>query len=72
MAEFRQPLQGQFRFGGTTGGQSLADCLRCGGHVRYITRAPERSAMRARLNQALVQLLHQQGVDEKSGVPAAR
>ena len=41
-------------------------------HVRYITRAQERSAMRARLNQALVQLLHQQGVDEKSGVSAAR
>jgi small-conductance mechanosensitive channel len=41
-------------------------------HVRYITRAEERSAMRARLNQALVQLLHQQGVDERSGVPAAR
>ena len=41
-------------------------------HVRYITRAAERSAMRARLNQALVQLLHQQGVDEKLGVPAAR
>jgi small-conductance mechanosensitive channel len=41
-------------------------------HVRYITRAEERSAMRARLNQALVQLLHQRGVDEKSGVSAAR
>jgi hypothetical protein len=41
-------------------------------HVRYITRAEERSAMRARLNQALVQLLHQQGLEEKSGVPAAR
>src|SRR6266851_127087 len=35
-------------------------------HVRYITRAQERSAMRARLNQALVeQLLHQRGADEK-------
>ena len=41
-------------------------------HVRYITRAQERSAMRARLNQALVQLLHQRGADEKSGVAAAR
>jgi small-conductance mechanosensitive channel len=39
-------------------------------HVRYITRAQERSAMRARLNRALVQLLHQRGVDEKSGVSA--
>ena len=37
--------------------------------VRYVTRAQERSAMRARLNQALVHLLHQHGVDEKSGVP---
>jgi small-conductance mechanosensitive channel len=41
-------------------------------HVRYITRAQERSAVRARLNQALVQLLHQRGVDEKSGVSAAK
>jgi small-conductance mechanosensitive channel len=41
-------------------------------HVRYITRAPERSAMRARLNQALVQLLHQRGAGEKSDVAAAR
>jgi len=41
-------------------------------HVRYITRAQERSAMRARLNQALVeQLLHQRGADEKSGAAAA-
>jgi small-conductance mechanosensitive channel len=41
-------------------------------HVRYITRAQERAAMRARLNQALVQLLHQREADEKSGVAAAR
>jgi small-conductance mechanosensitive channel len=41
-------------------------------HVRYITRAQERSDMRARLNQALVQLLHQRGMDEKSAVSAAR
>jgi small-conductance mechanosensitive channel len=41
-------------------------------HVRYITRAQERSAMRARLNQALVQLLHQRGVEEKSGVSASQ
>ena len=41
-------------------------------HVRYITRAQERSAMRARLNQALVQLLHQRGAGEKSDVAAAR
>src|SRR6266849_6098652 len=41
-------------------------------HVRYITRAQERSAMSARLNQALVeQLLHQRGADEKSGAAAA-
>jgi small-conductance mechanosensitive channel len=40
--------------------------------IRYVTRAQERSAMRAHLNQALVQLLHDHGVDEKSGVSAAR
>jgi small-conductance mechanosensitive channel len=36
--------------------------------VRYITRAHERSAMRARLNQAIVQLLRGQGTKEKEGV----
>ena len=40
-------------------------------HVRYITRAQERSAMRAGLNQALVQLLHQRGADEKSEAAVA-
>jgi small-conductance mechanosensitive channel len=30
-------------------------------HIRYITRAQERVAMRARLNQALVELLHRKG-----------
>jgi small-conductance mechanosensitive channel len=37
-------------------------------HVRYITRAHERSAMRARLNQAIVQLLRGQETKEKEGV----
>jgi small-conductance mechanosensitive channel len=37
-------------------------------YVRYITRAQERFAMRARLNQALVQLLRQ-GLDEKQNAP---
>jgi small-conductance mechanosensitive channel len=32
-------------------------------HVRYITRAQERSAIRARLNQALVELLHHRGAE---------
>ena len=41
-------------------------------HVRYITRAQDRSAMRARLNQALIQLLRHKGVDEKESSPAAR
>ena len=41
-------------------------------HVRYITRAQERSAMRACLNQGLVQLLHQREPDQKSGVAAAK
>jgi hypothetical protein len=27
-------------------------------HVRYITRAPERQATRAHLNEAIVKLLH--------------
>jgi small-conductance mechanosensitive channel len=33
-------------------------------HIRYVTRAQERVAMRARLNQALVQLLHGKGAAE--------
>jgi small-conductance mechanosensitive channel len=32
-------------------------------HVRYIARAQERSAIRARLNQALVELLHHRGAE---------
>lgn len=41
-------------------------------HVRYITRAHERSAMRARLNQALVQLLRNEGVKEKVSVSSGQ
>jgi small-conductance mechanosensitive channel len=43
-------------------------------HVRYITRAKERYATRARLSQALVELLHQRAVDpsEKQSLAAAR
>jgi small-conductance mechanosensitive channel len=41
-------------------------------HVRYIAKAQERSAIRARLNQALVELLHHRGVDEKESVSAAK
>lgn len=37
-------------------------------HIRYVTRAQERGAMRARLNQALVQLLRGKGAVE--GVPS--
>jgi small-conductance mechanosensitive channel len=33
-------------------------------HIRYVTRAQERVAMRARLNQALVELLHGKGAVE--------
>jgi len=35
-------------------------------HVRYITRAHERSATRMRLNQTLMELLRGKGIDEKS------
>jgi len=38
--------------------------------VRYITRAHERAAMRARLNQALVQLLRGKGIKEKETASA--
>lgn len=38
--------------------------------VRYITRAHERAAMRARLSQALVQLLRGKGIREKESVSA--
>jgi small-conductance mechanosensitive channel len=41
-------------------------------HVRYIARAQERSAIRAHLNQALVELLHHRGTDKKEGVSAAK
>jgi small-conductance mechanosensitive channel len=40
--------------------------------VRYITRAQERSAMRARLSQALVQLLRGKGIKEKESVSTTR
>jgi small-conductance mechanosensitive channel len=40
--------------------------------VRYIARAQERSAIRTRLNQALVELLHHRGVDERKGMSAAK
>jgi small-conductance mechanosensitive channel len=39
-------------------------------HVRYIAKAQERSVIRARLNQALVELLHHRGVDEKKSISA--
>jgi len=39
-------------------------------HVRYITRAQDRFALRARLNQALVQLLRQSlGQSESVSAP---
>src|ERR1700674_2400071 len=41
-------------------------------HVRYIARAQERSAIRARLNQALVELLHHRGAEEKESMSAAK
>jgi small-conductance mechanosensitive channel len=41
-------------------------------HVRYIARAQERSAIRARLNQALVELLHHRVADEKQSKSAAK
>lgn len=41
-------------------------------HVRYIARAQERSAIRTRLNQALVELLHHRVADEKESMSAAK
>jgi small-conductance mechanosensitive channel len=41
-------------------------------HVRYIARAQERSAIRARLNQALVELLHHRDANSKESFTAAR
>jgi small-conductance mechanosensitive channel len=40
-------------------------------HVRYIARAQERSAIRTRLNQALVELLHHREADKKESMSAA-
>jgi small-conductance mechanosensitive channel len=41
-------------------------------HVRYIARAQERSAIRTRLNQALVELLHHRDPDKKESMSAAK
>jgi small-conductance mechanosensitive channel len=41
-------------------------------HVRYIARAQERSAIRARLNQALVELLHHRGGEQPQSMSAAK
>jgi small-conductance mechanosensitive channel len=41
-------------------------------HVRYIARAQERSAIRARLNQALVELLHHRVAEQKESMSAAK
>jgi small-conductance mechanosensitive channel len=41
-------------------------------HVRYIARAQERSAIRTRLNQALVELLHHREADKKESMSAAK
>jgi small-conductance mechanosensitive channel len=41
-------------------------------HVRYIARAQERSAIRARLNQALVELLHHREADKQESMSAAK
>jgi small-conductance mechanosensitive channel len=41
-------------------------------HVRYIARAQERSAIRARLNQALVELLHHREGEKKESMSAAK
>jgi len=41
-------------------------------HVRYIARAKERSAIRTRLNQALVELLHHRGVEHTESMSAAK
>jgi hypothetical protein len=40
-------------------------------HVRYITRANERYAMRTSLYQAVVELLHRRGVDSSATVSAS-
>jgi small-conductance mechanosensitive channel len=41
-------------------------------HVRYIARAQERSVIRARLNQALVELLHHRDGEKKESMSAAK
>jgi small-conductance mechanosensitive channel len=41
-------------------------------HVRYIARAQERSAIRTRLNQALVELLHHRDAEKKESMSAAK
>jgi small-conductance mechanosensitive channel len=41
-------------------------------HIRYITRAHQRFETRARLNQALVSLLRNQGVSQREEVAAAK
>ncbi len=41
-------------------------------HVRYVARAQERSAIRARLNQALVELLHHRGTEQSQSMSAAK
>ena len=41
-------------------------------HVRYITRAHERSAMKTKISQALVQLLRTKGVEEKETASTAK
>jgi len=41
-------------------------------HVRYIARAQERSEIRARLNQALVGLMHHRDGDKKESMTAAK
>ena len=41
-------------------------------HVRYMVRAQERSAIRSRLNQALVELLHHRSVESNETLRAAK
>ena len=41
-------------------------------HVRYIARAQERSAIRARLNEALVGLMHHRDAEKKESMSAAK
>jgi small-conductance mechanosensitive channel len=41
-------------------------------HVRYVARAQERSAIRTRLNQALVELLHHRTPDKKESFRAGK